>query len=321
MPIPPSSLSRVCRSVADFLSAQVEANLHSVRVLIGGPAEAAKEAETEHRLNLFFYLIEPFGFGPDPAAGESWLVRLHCLITPFSVAESPVSAGENDLRLLGEVLRAFHESPVLPLLDVDGRKVRLQAVLNPLTLDQINHLWATQGDVGYRLSLAYELTLVPILPRTPAVEGPLVSGVSLEVRGELDHGSQADWAPRICLVVDGTCQESLRLAVGSPELAAFEPRVWIAGEPGSPVILRWEAWEREDGWRAFPETVPAQATSTRIDPEAATTAATTSAPLPWKDRPGQLMLYAVRSATRPSDGLAMEVRSNPVLLSLFEEGS
>ena len=71
MPIPPSSLSRVCRSVADFLSAQVEANLHSVRVLIGGPAEASKEAETEHRLNLFFYLIEPFGFGPDPAADEA----------------------------------------------------------------------------------------------------------------------------------------------------------------------------------------------------------------------------------------------------------
>lgn len=321
MPIPPSSLSRVCRSVADFLSAQVEANLHSVRVLIGGPAEAAKEAETEHRLNLFFYLIEPFGFGPDPAAGESWLVRLHCLITPFSVAESPVSAGENDLRLLGEVLRAFHESPVLPLLDVDGRRVRLQAVFSPLTLDQINHLWATQGDVGYRTSLAYELTLVPILPRTPAVDGPRVGSVGLEVRGQMESGLRTDWAPRICLVVDGTCRESLRLAVGSPELAAFEARVWIAGPPGSPVTLRWEAWERDGGWRPLPATLPTQTTVAEIDPGAAASAVTTEAPLPFDDRPGQLMLYAVRSTARPSDGLVIEVRSNPVLLSLFEEGS
>ena len=64
--------------------------------------------------------MEPTGFtfGLDP--GESWLLRLHCLITPFGAAESPVSSGENDLRLLGEVLRVFHEKPVLPALDLGG---------------------------------------------------------------------------------------------------------------------------------------------------------------------------------------------------------
>jgi hypothetical protein len=181
MPLPLSSLSRVCRYVADFVGTELEASTHSVRVLIGSPAEAAKDAETEHRINLFFYLVEPSGFtfGIDP--GEGWLLRLHCLITAFGAAESPVSSGENDLRLLGEVLRVFHERPVLPVLDIDGHTVRMQVVFEPLTLDRINHLWATQGDVTYRPSVGYEMSLLPVYPRTFAVEAPAVSRVDVSV--------------------------------------------------------------------------------------------------------------------------------------------
>ena len=182
MPLPLSSLSRVCRSVADFVGTELEASTHSVRVLLGSPAEAAKDAETEHRVNLFFYLVEPSGFtfGLDP--GESWLLRLHCLITPFGAAESPVSAGENDLRLLGEILRVFHEKPVLPALDLGGgTAVRMEAVFEPLSLDHINHLWATQGDVPYRPSVGYEMTLFPVIPKTPRVEAPAVQSVDLSV--------------------------------------------------------------------------------------------------------------------------------------------
>jgi hypothetical protein len=185
MPLPLSSLSRVCRSVADFVGTEIEASTHSVRVLIGSPAEAAKDAETEHRINLFFYLVEPNGFlfGEDP--GETWLLRMHCLITAFGAAESPVSAGENDLRLLGEVLRVFHERPVLPAVDIDGHTVRMQVVFEPLTLDRINHLWATQGDVPYRPSVGYEMSLLPVYPRTPAVEAPSVAAIDLTVGGNV----------------------------------------------------------------------------------------------------------------------------------------
>ena len=148
MPLPPSSLSRVCRSVADFLSAEIDAIQNSIRVMIGNPADASKDATTEHRVNLFFYLMEPTGFGPDAAPDEVWHLRLHCLVTAFGVDELPVSAGENDLRLLGEVLRAFHETPILGPLDLDGDTVRLHVVFSPLTLDQIKHTL---------LNLAYSL--------------------------------------------------------------------------------------------------------------------------------------------------------------------
>jgi uncharacterized protein DUF4255 len=181
MPLPASSLSRICRSVADFLGAELEANSNSIRVLVGSPAEAAKDFETEHRINLFFYLVEPGGFGAF-APDETWLVRLHCLVTAFGVAEGPVASGENDLRLIGGVLRAFHENPILPAYDLDGLTVRMQVVFNPLTLDQINHVWSTQGDVTYRPSLAYEMALVPVPPKEPRLDGPLVTAVGVDVQ-------------------------------------------------------------------------------------------------------------------------------------------
>ena len=335
MPLPLSSLSRICRSVADFLGAELEANSNSIRLLVGSPAEAAKEFETEHRINLFFYLVEPGGFGAF-APDETWQVRLHLLVTAFGVAESQVSSGENDLRLLGGVLRVFHENPVLPAYDLDGTPVRAQVVYNPLTLDQINHIWSTQGDVTYRPSAAYELALVPIPPSEMRIPGPMVGSIGVDVFKDLKlhpfggnkvepavaaravNTDRPDWTPALCVVEGGECGLSLSFEIGSPELAAFTPQAWVAGLPGSPVTLRWESWEADTGWTALPDHVDTQATSPGLDPEAAASATTVAAPMPFKDKPGQLVLYAVRDAQRFPDGLAIQVRSNPVLISLYE---
>jgi hypothetical protein len=335
MALPLSSLSRICRSIADFLGAELEANSNSIRVLLGSPADAAKEFDTDHRVNLFFYLVEPSGFGAF-APDETWMVRLHCLVTAFGVAESQVSSGENDLRLMGAVLRVFHENPILPALDIDGNPVRAQIVFNPLTLDQINHIWSTQGDVVYRPSVAYEMALAPIPPSELRIPGPLVGSIGVDVFKDLRihpfGGNQAmpavivravstdrpDWTPRLCLVDGGECAESLSFEVGSPELTAFTPHAWVAGLPGSPVTLRWESWEADTGWTALSNHVDTQATSTVIDPVAAGSATTVAAPMPFKDKPAQLVLFAVRDAKRFPDGLDIQVRSNPILINLYE---
>lgn len=335
MALPLSSLSRLCRSIADFLGAELEANSNSIRVLLGNPADASKEFETDHRVNLFFYLVEPSGFGAF-APDEAWLVRLHCLVTAFGIAENQVSSGENDLRLLGAVLRVFHENPILPIYDLDGTAVRAQVVFNPLTLDQINHIWSTQGDVAYRPSAAYEMALAPIPPSELRVPGPMVGSIGVEVFKDLKphpfggnsvmptvivravNTDRPDWTPQICLVDGGECSESLSFEVGSPELAAFTPHAWVAGLPGSPVTLRWESWEAGTGWTALSNHVDTQATSVVIDPAAAASASTVAAPMPFKDKPAQLVLYAVRDAKRFPDGLAIQVRSNPVLINLYE---
>ncbi|MEM7583450.1 MAG: DUF4255 domain-containing protein, partial [Acidobacteriota bacterium] len=269
MAYPASSLSRVCRAIADFVSVGIDASAHSVRVLLGTPAEAAKTSDSQHRVNLFFYRLEPAALGPGPSADETWWIRLHCLITCFGVMEEQISAGENELRLLGEVLRLFHESPALEPLDVDGESVQLQAIFQPLTVDELNHLWSTQSETSFRTSLAYEMVLAPVVPRSPAIEAPRVGAIGQQVgiapaaRRQDFVGTAAappvaavtvdiaasEWAPQICLVVGGDCQQSLALPVAEVQTGSFIPEVWIAGEDGAAVTLRWQIWDSEQGWR------------------------------------------------------------------------
>ena len=90
------------------------------------------------------------------------------------------------------------------------------------------------------------------------IGGPLVGALGIEVRSQMDRrhdpfaGEAAPppvaarevdlrlegWAPRIGFVAAGACLESVSFAVGGPELAAFDPRVWVAGEDGAAVRLR-----------------------------------------------------------------------------------
>lgn len=338
MPLPVPSLSGVCRSIADFLSQELQASQNNILVLIGRPSDAEPgQGDHDHRVNLFFYRFEPGEFGPAPAPDEPWLLRTHCLITAFGVSENQVSPGENDLRLLGEVIRVFHERPVLDPVEVDGQEVRTRVVLQPLGVDEINHLWSTQGEVTYRPSVAYEMALAPVVPSRSPVGSPLTGATGLDVRTaarrtlpfagtpspprvpftRVETGRE-DWAPRICFVQDEACAETVAMELGSPVLAAFVPRVWVAGEPGAGVDLAWEIWDRSEGWRRVEPTVPATATDPAIDPDEAGTATTTSLTLPFDDHAGQAVLHAVRSYTRARDGAQLTVRSNPLLVTLYE---
>jgi len=341
MPLPASSLSQVCRSIADFVSTRLAAPQNNIQVRIGNPASAVPEkGDPDHRVNLFFYRVEPNGFGPAASPGETWQLRLHCLVTSFAVDDEN-SAGENDLRLLGGVLSAFHEKPILdPLLikinGSDGPTIRTQVVFQPLGMDEINHLWATQGETAYRPSVAYEIALVPVPPKVPRPGGPLVGAVGFEVRSNAadpagrtaPFGGHAepppvvvhevnlrldDWAPRICFVTGGVCAESVSLAVGTP----FSPRVWVAGADGVAVRLSWEIWNQVDGWRPGGTDVDTVATGPQLDPDQAAGATTTAAALPFNDHAGQAVLYAKRTYNRASDDALVSVRSNPLLVNLF----
>lgn len=343
MALPQSTLSRICRSVADFVSQGLQANANSIRVLIGTPADAAPgPSVNHHRLNLFFYHIEPAGFFADVAPDEIWRIRLQCLVTPFARKEGPISAGENDLRLLGEVVRLFHENPLLNELTLGTEHVRLEVLFRPLPLDAINHLWGTQGDVAYRTSVAYELSLVPVIPTQRSAGSPLVASTGAQVYGRMDarqspfteegniweaevrrqlvSGQLVDWVPAICLVRQGRCATSVALALGSAELAAFTPQVWVAGPSGSPVTLIWEVWDSALGWRSAGPGIDTTASGEDLNPEQAASASTVSSPLPFTNHSGQAVLYAERSYVRPSDGASLTVRSNPVLVNLYQAG-
>lgn len=340
MALPHSSLSRVCRAIADCVSTGLDASAQSIQVMIGSPASAAPAtADASHRVNLFFYRIEPAGFFSCDTPGDPWWVRLHCLVTGFGIDEEQVSAGENDLRLLGEVMRLFHETPVLSSLTVDDETFRLQVVLLPLGADDLNHIWSTQGDLVFRPSIAYEMALAPVLPRERRTESPLVGRIGSELHaapaartspfaGAITAPpvpcwtvsvSRPDWVPFISFVLDdGTCAQSLLFAHGSQELGDFVARVWIAGEPGASVTLLWQRWTSSTGWQDVAETTSATAADLTLDPAVAGDAETVAVPLPGElvAEGGQAVLYAERNWVRGADGVTLTVRSNPLLVSV-----
>jgi len=343
MSLPPSTLSTICRSIADFVGLGLNASGNSILVQIGTPAVAAAAVNgNNHRLNLFFFRVEPSGFFPETAPDDIWRTRIFCLVTPFAIAEDQVGPGENDLRLIGEVFRLFHETPILPELVLDSRQVRLEALYHPLSLDEMNHLWGTQGDVPYRLSAVYELSLVPVIPSRTGVGAPLVGAIGTEVYGRIEarhapftangvvrqpevvarrvDAALEDWAPVICLVYGGECVTSLSFSLASAALAAFTPQVWIAGGDDAAVTLLWESWDSSEGWRSAGSAQGAAASGEMLDPARASDATTVGCPMPFKDKAGQCVLYAQRSYLRGSDGSVLTVRSNPVLVNLYGGG-
>lgn len=343
MALPGSSLATACRAIVDFVGSQISEGQNPVRLLIGSPAAGAPQSgEDDHRVNFFFYRVEPSGDVGSLSPDQPWLVRVHCLVTAFAVAEDTTSAGENDLRLLGSILRVFHEHPILPPVAVENETVRPRVIFQALSLDELNHIWSTQGDVHLRPSACYEIALLPVVPEQIGIGGPLVGALGLEARADgaaraagftgapaappvLRHEVDTaidDWRPRICLVDGGLCAETLSFEVGSPQLAAFVPEAWVAGRvgAGNQVTLRWETWDAAQGWLPHGVETPADPSTDFIDPDAAAAAQTVQLTLPFDDQPGQLLLYAVRSFI-PAGGTApRELRSNPILVSLFGGG-
>lgn len=337
MPLVASSLAQVCRSVATHLATEIRASQHDISVVIGTPHDASQASSSggKHRLNLFFYRFEPSGFQAALQPFDPWQLRLHCLVTAFSAEVQNQSVGESDLRILGEVLRVLHEAPVLQEVTVDGWPVRLQAVYESLSVEQLNQLWSTQGDTPLRPSLSFELSVSPVVSALTDPGAPLAGAIGAQVGPSLrydDPGAvqaqpplvpvvavptgRPDWSPHLCLVVDETCAYAVSFGVGSEALAGFTAAVWVAGRPGSEVSFEWDVWTRQDGWSTVEASVTSPVVDESIDPLRVASALTVDLALPFDSHPGQAVLLAVRDWERP-DGTVVRLRSNPVVVTLY----
>ena len=344
MPIPESSLSIICASIRDFVSNGMNAVANNISISIGSPAEVDDDGG-QHRINLFFYRFEPDGFNADVRPDDIWRLRLFCLITTMGIDEDSVPAGENDLRMLGGVIRIFRENPVLGAVAVNGEQVRLQVVFSPVTDEQINQVWSTQGDTTYRPSVLYEMALAPVIPSQLHIEPPRVgtlgnqafssmaqryAGFSGTTQGPRVPSHQVDinnpqWAPEISWIYQSECLHSLSFDVDSPEFAAFSPQLWVAGDPNENVDLVWEIWDSLVGWRStgLPDSVAPF--STAIDPDNIPApvpstfpqAVTLPVSIPVGENSAQGLLHARRTVTLVAGQAPIEIRSNPLLIILY----
>jgi hypothetical protein len=280
--LPVSSLSTAAYGLRDLLIQQIDELADVTHVRIGHPGDTIKELEDndQNSLNLFFYDVNYDGYPVDGSSDNPFYLRLHCLITAVghktSEPESPVSSnprdvskGENELRLIGEVMRTLHEQPLLALSDVDGNQIAsLQVVPHTMNLDNLNHIWSTQTDISYRLSVAYEIALAPVPLAYPAEASPLVGDPHMVVWGDVkrEPGKERDgiislqpqveylevdtsipnWVPHICYV-ETIAPSSQQLhyvfkVVGNLDTPLD---VLIAGQNNGMTKMMWNVWSRK----------------------------------------------------------------------------
>ena len=344
-----NAISLAARQLRSYLSSNL--GIVETQIFIGHPKEGVEDAEDKtgkQFLNLFFYRIEHGAYPADATVADPFYVRLHCLITALGNKETSgsttVSAGENDLRLIGAVMALMHQQPHVHINDDNGDEVaQLQVINHPLTLDDLNNIWSTQGDVPYHLSVGYEIALAPLPLSRPQETSPRVASIGAEVEQALDYaplpddgfvvtqqrsrvesfavnGDRPDWVPHIAFVLaDGSVHgtQTFHNSAIPAQLGVI-----AAGKVGSTVSVDWEMWDKENGWQAVtPSAGESLSVQTEVvNPASPDMSMVQNITLPISAN-GQALLYAHRSWTR-ADGSNVTLRSNPLLVTVYgEEGA
>jgi hypothetical protein len=272
--LPVSALSDAANKLRNLLYNEIDDLDDVKRIKIGHPKNTFDEIESsndndKNHLNLFFYNLQYDGYPSDGLSENPFYVRLYCLITAVGTKGGTISPGEQDLRLIGEVMRILHEQPVLSVDSDDNIEMaQLQIVPHTLNLDNLNHIWSTQGETAYRLSVAYELALAPIPLAQATGPGALVGDskvvswgsmqrpVDKEKEGliifkpvvefvEIDTAME-NWAPQICFVqrIDAETQELQHVFKVDTSLSA-ELDIMIAGKENTKLKFFWNVWRRK----------------------------------------------------------------------------
>jgi Pvc16 N-terminal domain len=241
MPVAVSSLSVAVQGIADFLDGQFG---EDVVISVDSPQRAAERVKggDKHFLNLFTYRVMPSGFHAASASDEPFFVRINALLTPF-LSDQDAGIPDADLRILGHAIRVLASRTIVPAVPLPGNSAdpddfrsgphldyQLQAILQAPTMEELNHIWTTQGgELAYRLSAAYEFALIPIEPLNHRIEaGPVVAAIVDLQPSVVTH--PAGFMPF------GPEARAIPFAATTPDLnpapANFLPVVLFAGDSG-----------------------------------------------------------------------------------------
>lgn len=337
MPINDSSLYIMCNAVADFVRSGLQTNANEMAVYIGSPAGLVQKKD-ENRINLFFYRFEPSGFQASAHPHEPWQVRMYCMVTCLA-AEQNVDPGENDIRMLGQILTLFHEQRILPAVSIGDQVVRLLAVFNPASDEQLNQLWSIQGDLSYRPSVIYELALAPVMPQTLRGTPPKVGALGFEAGANLEHRfdefsgiSKAPlvpeqqvnalnpaWIPVISWVENEHCVSSIEIDVEATPPATVSPDIWVAGVVGESISFEWQVWQGDD-WQIITGDDLIISSNQIVHDNIPLSLPTVTLPALAVDADHdrwQLLVTATRIYQPSPDAFAIRLRSNPLLISLY----
>ncbi|MGB3336090.1 MAG: DUF4255 domain-containing protein [Devosia sp.] len=179
-----SALALTADAVADGLQAHFGNTVHVAVDTPMAASEKAKGLPNQHLLNLFFYRISHSGFHAGLTSNDPLFLRLHCLVTPFPGKFETTDYPE--MRMLGRAIQFLHGQTLFaqPLVNegADATRYSLECTLLQPNMEEINHIWTTQGsELAYRLSAVYEFSLVPVEPAVRRPPGPPVRTAILDL--------------------------------------------------------------------------------------------------------------------------------------------
>ena len=160
----------------------LDADLSDLEVTIQ-PPDLARKGITKAQLNLFLYqtvlngawrnLDMPRQVRPGEAGSPPLALNLHYLVTAYGRGETDNDGTTH--RVLGGAMSVFHDHPLLgqgeiaaalPNNDLASQFERLRITPLVLGVEEMSRLW-TVFQTQYRISAAYEVTVVLIDSRTP----------------------------------------------------------------------------------------------------------------------------------------------------------
>lgn len=185
---------------ARILTLKTIDGLTDLAVEIANPAQHHPRPvdATSHLVTLFLYRIEPDHAAMLAGPDRGMAVRLKVMITVYGGQHDGAeeSIGSIEMRILSHIMRLFLEQPQLgpirvrdtlplgPLADFVTKGVTVEAQQLSLDMEEVNHIWTTQGDTPFRTSLVYSFNYGLVVPSTPSDVGPPV----LQVEGRASAG-------------------------------------------------------------------------------------------------------------------------------------
>jgi hypothetical protein len=183
-----TALSATSETLAEYLRQQLAADIDffangTMEVTLNNPHEMTDGGR--QGLSVWLYRVErdeqrvnqpPRRIGPSRIEPTPLPLRLHYLITPIVNLENAESPS-TEQTILGRVLQALHDRPVLRGADLQGdlagTQAELTARLEALGLEEIARVWEAL-ERSYQLSVSYEVGVVYIQSqREPEAVSPV----------------------------------------------------------------------------------------------------------------------------------------------------
>ncbi|MGE5287162.1 MAG: DUF4255 domain-containing protein [Micromonosporaceae bacterium] len=250
-------INDVTRALSQLVESQIKLSVSTATVTLLPPGDALPE---DVGVNLYLYRVvespatrnQPWrgdrSHGPSDQSALG--LQLHYLLTPRGKAsEASATNGDVAHTMLGVAMVTLHQNPVLNdvhILGFDADAVlsqhlrdsyeKVKVTLSAVGMEELSKIWATINQ-PYRLSVAYEVSLVELVPdRKPPAGGASVTRVAVGV-GQLARPQLTTLAPAagaLAQLVSGTITAG-QVAISGSGLGApgLDPVVLIGGRPAT----------------------------------------------------------------------------------------